>query len=137
MSQSHTPLPWKAETEFSCRIMAHNIPKGPMTICDIRGWGYLTGKGHGALGLSQEEAIAIQKANAELIVRAVNAHEDLIGALKKYATAELERFDYGGILKTVGYECQICGADWTIAEHPAHKSDCILYKAALAKAGAA
>jgi hypothetical protein len=38
-----------------------------MTVCDIRGWGYLTGKGHAALGLSAEQAKAVQEHNAALI----------------------------------------------------------------------
>ncbi len=41
-----------------------------MTVADVRGWGYLTGKGHGALGLPEHEAVAIQEANAALIVAA-------------------------------------------------------------------
>lgn len=40
---------------------------GQMKVCDIRGWGHLTGKGSGALGLSDEEGIAIQTANAHQI----------------------------------------------------------------------
>jgi hypothetical protein len=39
-----------------------------MNICDIRGWGYLTGKG--GLGLPEEEAKKIQEANAALIAAA-------------------------------------------------------------------
>mgnify|MGYP000625085185 CR=1 FL=1 len=41
-----------------------------MKVCDIRGWGHLTGKGIGALGLSDDEAIAVQTANARLIADA-------------------------------------------------------------------
>lgn len=46
-------------------------------MCDIRGWGYLTGNGHGALGLSLEEAVAIQTANARLIAAAPDMLEAL------------------------------------------------------------
>ena len=42
----------------------------------MRGWGYLTGKGHGALALPEDDAIDIQRANAAFIVKAVNAHDD-------------------------------------------------------------
>lgn len=48
--------------------------KGGQTFClDIRGWGYLTGGGSGALGLSQQEAVAAQHAFGEWLVRAMNA----------------------------------------------------------------
>ena len=87
----HTPTPWRANTA-SYDIYADNVPKGPMKVADIRGWGYLTGKGHGALGLSYEEASQIQQANALLIVEAVNSHaalksrvEELTKALQQIA----------------------------------------------------
>lgn len=60
--------PWERDS-YSLRINAVDVPKGPMHIADIRGWGYLTGKGH-ALALPDEEAIAIQRANAEFIAAA-------------------------------------------------------------------
>lgn len=47
-----------------------------MCICDIRGWGYLTGIG--GLHLSEAEAVEIQRANTRLIVAA----PDLLAALK-------------------------------------------------------
>ena len=50
-----------------------------MKICDIRGWGRLTGSGHGGLGLSHDEAKAIQIANANLIAAA----PDMLEALEK------------------------------------------------------
>jgi hypothetical protein len=77
----HTPTPWRS-CPYSQDIYADNVPKGPMRVADIRGWGYLTGKGHGALGLSNEEALATQIANAALIVKAVNNHASLVGALR-------------------------------------------------------
>lgn len=44
--------------------------RGKKPICDIRGWGYLTGEGYGALGLSEKEAIAVQRAIADYIASA-------------------------------------------------------------------
>ena len=38
---------------------------GETKLFDIRGWGYYTGKGHGALGLSDEEGRARQAANGK------------------------------------------------------------------------
>jgi hypothetical protein len=44
-------------------------------VIDIRGWGYLTGKGSGALALPDAEAIAEQQAFARHVVAALNAYE--------------------------------------------------------------
>ena len=47
--------------------------KGGVTvIANIRGWGYLTGQGHGALGMNEATAIARQMTWCELICVAVN-----------------------------------------------------------------
>jgi hypothetical protein len=72
----HSPGPWKVGYR-ALDVMAesHVSGKGPMKVCDIRGWGYLTGKGHGALGLPQEEAAAIQYANAALIAASPALYE--------------------------------------------------------------
>ena len=42
-------------------------------VADVRSWGYLTGKGSGALGLSEYDAITAQRELMDLIVAAVNA----------------------------------------------------------------
>ncbi|MDB5607750.1 MAG: hypothetical protein JWP25_4650 [Bradyrhizobium sp.] len=76
----HFPPPWRV-CPYALHIYADNVPKGPARVADLRGWGYLTGKGHGALGLSDDEGIKVQKANAELIVKAVNSHGPLVKAL--------------------------------------------------------
>lgn len=47
--------------------------KGGLTvIANIRGWGYLTGQGHGALGMNDATATARQLAWCEMICVAVN-----------------------------------------------------------------
>lgn len=66
----HTPGPW-AVSQYTLAVYAKDH-KGEITVCDIRGWGHLTGKGHGALGLNWGEATAIQIANAILIAAAPN-----------------------------------------------------------------
>lgn len=73
-----TPGPWKAETEYECAVYAHN---NQMKIADIRGYGYLTGKGLGGIGLPDEEAKKIQDANARLIAAAPELFEHLQTAL--------------------------------------------------------
>jgi len=45
---------------------------GETKVCDIRGWGYLTGQGHCALGLDNTEARKIQEQTGELIAAALN-----------------------------------------------------------------
>lgn len=47
--------------------------KGWSHIADIRGWGFLTGGGTGALGLSDDEGKAIQDAIANEIVELWNS----------------------------------------------------------------
>lgn len=69
----HTPGPWRAVGD-AMKVYADN-----MCICDIRGWGHLTGTG--GLHLSDEDAVAIQRANTRLIVAA----PELLAAAKDAA----------------------------------------------------
>ena len=73
----HTNGPWKVGYR-AMDVMATDA-KGDFKVCDIRGWGHLTGKGHGALGLPEADAIEIQTANANLIAAA----PDLLLACKR------------------------------------------------------
>ncbi len=62
----------------------------------MRGWGHLTGRGHGALGLDDKTAISIHEANAALIVRAVNSHDAFMEVLSRWlACAEEELSEFG------------------------------------------
>lgn len=83
----HLKTPWRTD-HMGMHVESIGCEKAPVKILDIRGWGYLTGKGHGALGLSDEEAIEIQKANAAFIVRAANCHAELIEALDALVNAK-------------------------------------------------
>ena len=69
---SFTPGPWEAENEYECAVYTYDRQ---MKIADIRGWGYLTGKGQGGMGLSSTEATKIQNANARLITAAPEMYE--------------------------------------------------------------
>lgn len=65
-----TKGPWKVGYE------SFTVDAGSMRICDIRGWGHLTGKG--SLGLPFDQAKAIQEANARLIAAAPDMFEMLV-----------------------------------------------------------
>ncbi len=68
-----TAGPWVDVGDRGWEVRAANVQ---MRVCDIRGWGYLTGKG--SLGLSDDEAIGIQKANARLIAAAPDLVREVI-----------------------------------------------------------
>jgi hypothetical protein len=71
MSAGFTEGPWAADGKgLEVRAVA-----GQMRVCDIRGWGYLTGKA--ALGLPDEQAVTVQRANARLIAAAPDLYEAL------------------------------------------------------------
>lgn len=89
----HTPLPWRVGYR-ALDIGCENVKLGGYAkLFDVRGWGYLTGHGHGGLGLSQDEAVSTQEAMAEFAVRACNGYSDMLDALRLmdaylYATAK-------------------------------------------------
>lgn len=60
-------------------------------LLDIRGWGYLTGTGHGALGLSQDEGAVVQRLYSQHVV---NCSPDNIRTIAAYVRRlEEERDD--------------------------------------------
>lgn len=79
---------WKTEEPY-LEVTSHTS-KGAIKICDIRGWGHLTGKGYGALGLSYDEAEAIQRSHAELIASAPLLKDQLTAANAKIAELEAQ-----------------------------------------------
>lgn len=70
--------PWKLD-KFACYVWAPSQKGGDFPVMDdpgengrvvgLRGWGYYTGKGHGALGLTPEEARAHQQKTGEHVAR--------------------------------------------------------------------
>ena len=69
MSAGFTPGPW---TPLGKGWAVH-AADGQMKVCDVRGWGYLTGKG--SLALPEEQAVAIQTANEALIAAAPDLYD--------------------------------------------------------------
>lgn len=64
---------WTAD-DMGEYVFAHSFN---MMICQMRGWGYL----HGTLGLTPDNVIEVQKANARLIAAAPEMYEELIFAM--------------------------------------------------------
>lgn len=78
---SHTQGPWSVGYLGSDIVCPNEKIGGHTKLFDVRGWGYLTGKGHGALGLGPDEAAAIQKANAHLAAAAPDLLDAVYAAL--------------------------------------------------------
>lgn len=66
----HTPGPWKYNPKSGWITSDYCCERGPMHIADIRGWGHLTGHGHGAHAMPWLDATIIQEANANIIISA-------------------------------------------------------------------
>lgn len=80
-----TPGPWKMDAEaFS--VWADT--PGDFKIADIRGWGYLTGRG--GLNLADEKAEAIQRANGNLIAASPDLYEALKEAIQFVINKDVE-----------------------------------------------
>lgn len=71
--------------EYGVRqIWAKSIKGGDTHIADVRGWGYFTGMGHGALGLTEDEGIEAQRQIGQFIAAANPATiKALIAELKE------------------------------------------------------
>jgi hypothetical protein len=67
--QGATPGPWTGDPHGGF-IWAASEKGGSFTVGEVMGWGYFTGHGHGALGLSNDEAEKRQRANQALLAAA-------------------------------------------------------------------
>lgn len=67
-------------------IWAKSLRGGETTILEASGWGYLTGGGHGALGLTGETAMAAQKAWLDYV--ALANPQNVSSLLSDYAALE-------------------------------------------------
>jgi len=87
--------PFKTD-DFASYIYGSNDKiGGDNPVLEIRGWGYLTGNGHGALGLSHAEAVSEQKRFASFVVDALNATSTPAVAAGGVTEAEEGATDFG------------------------------------------
>lgn len=71
----HFTGPYRTD-KWGIKIYCTTEKGGDWTPClDIRGWGYLTGNGHGALALPMAEATAEQKRFADWVVERLNGED--------------------------------------------------------------
>ncbi len=97
MTEKHTPGPWEADARHAAVHCTNVKIGGPAKLFDVRGWGYLTGTGHGGLGLDPDAAYEIQKANARLAAASPDLLEAAIRILDGgYVSEHIEeeRADY-------------------------------------------
>jgi len=92
---------------YGLQVWGESLKGGDTHVIDIRGWGYLTGGGHGALGLSEADGIAAQRAVQAYIVAAWNAVPALIAENRAYREA-LEPFaEFGSNVDEEGWTSNI------------------------------
>lgn len=63
---------WKPDS-YGLYVWAGSLKGGECTPIEVRGWGYLTGRGNGALRLEDEQAKAVQLAVSRVVAAGVNA----------------------------------------------------------------
>lgn len=98
LAKAATPGPYTSDEGRG--IWCPNAKIGGVTkIFDIRGWGYFTGQGHGALGLSEAEGIAQQVANGAFVAA---CSPDAILTLIEALRGERERAD--AVLKVLDFD---------------------------------
>jgi hypothetical protein len=74
---------WRADAYGLTQIWGDSLKGGDTMLAQVRGWGYLTGGGSGALGLSEEDGMAAQKAWGDFIAAAnPSAIKELIAAAR-------------------------------------------------------
>lgn len=74
------------EVDRAGYVWGNSAKGGKTVIANVRGWGYLTGHGSGALGMKEDDAIAEQERWGEMFVAALNAF-----AAQSTVTTEEER----------------------------------------------
>lgn len=75
--------PCSLPSQFKGRFVGYGMgkifvktPKGETTALDVRGWGYLTGKGDCALGMSEDDACKVQDQFEAWVIEALNHYAE-------------------------------------------------------------
>lgn len=84
---AHTPLRWRLPLSPD-QMGVYLFDANRTMVVQIRGWGHLTGVG--GLQLDEDAAVAEQAARLDYIARAVNAHEELIAALRSMLDTSMQ-----------------------------------------------
>jgi hypothetical protein len=74
LNQKASPAPWKVADD-----VVHDVYSNDLFVAQMRGWGHLTS----LYKLSDKEALAVQEANANLIVEMRNALSDMLTFIQK------------------------------------------------------
>lgn len=93
MKTKHTPGPWRVGYRAMDIVCDNMKIGGDAKLFDVRGWGYLTGTGHGALSLDADTAYAVQQANAALASAAPELLEVVQAFIAKIDPAILVEHD--------------------------------------------
>jgi hypothetical protein len=114
-------------SEHGRMIFGQSKKGGGAHVLDIRGWGYLTGKGGGALGLCEEQAIEAQKAIEAYVVAAWNAVPELIALARRDGVSE----------EACAAVSDLTRAAWAMIEHFERVDGDARHKAVIARLTAA
>ncbi|MEC7798097.1 MAG: hypothetical protein VX755_12350 [Pseudomonadota bacterium] len=68
---------------YGLQVWGECLKGGDSHVFDVRGWGELTGRGHGAFGLSEDEGMAAQRARQAYLVAAWNSVPALIAQIER------------------------------------------------------
>lgn len=100
-ASAHLASPNLNADGFGLQIWGDSLKGDDTHVLDVRGWGYLTGGGSGALGLSEGDGIAAQRAIQAYVVAAWNAVPAL---LSEIAALRGERDDVCARLQIVVHD---------------------------------
>lgn len=96
---------WKSDDYGIRRIWAKSLKGGNAHIADVRGWGYFTGMGHGALGLTDEEGIEAQRQIGQFIAAANPATIKALIAEVRSLQARVARWEPPMMTATASSSC--------------------------------
>lgn len=87
--------PWRLDPYNGTFIWAPSAKGGETHVADVRGWGYLIGGGHGALGFDYDEAAAVQDGIGKAIAAAPDALRFVEAFLSYISVSDTDDWDFG------------------------------------------